>query len=480
MGVQSGSMILHTAGGRIPLGVLRRAAEVSMVCGNGNLGLGSRQELILCGLSGGNRERARRDLGTLMVEHHPRRPNIVTTRPVSGRAPRTPWLSDGAYDSVLAQFVSPPALPVNLSDSRQVYLPIQTGQINFVAAQEPSFWRVSFFLKGQLRPVMLSSEVHSDGVAAATFVIQQALLGDNAANLPELQASLEACLGGLLRTGAEQVRPSPYDTLQPINGFQRDGDSDTYSLGIPVFNQPLPGHFLVDLCVFAQKLSIATAGITPWQSLLLHGIPATARRDVERLLVQHRVALHTGAWDQVCIDGFVSPEAVRDGRALIVALNRRCPCPGPLSIAFTERTATVPDTPVVIRAHADATRWPFRPRPRYTVYVREYFERSSTLLVPFARDLTAVALTDAMLNVLDQFGAGQTTTRPESAAQASYRSGILLHRCVECLTEYSEQYGDPLGGIDAGTPFAELPSEWQCPTCGAPQTKYITTREFAA
>jgi rubredoxin len=45
---------------------------------------------------------------------------------------------------------------------------------------------------------------------------------------------------------------------------------------------------------------------------------------------------------------------------------------------------------------------------------------------------------------------------------------------------YSEQYGDPLGGVDAGTPFVDLPASWTCPTYGAPQSKYITMRKRAA
>jgi rubredoxin len=479
MGIQVNDMILHSAGGRIPLSALRRAAEIAMVYGNGNLRLGSRQEIILCAIPGSNRDRVRRDMGSLLIEHHPRRPNIVTTRPVCGRADRTPWLSDGTFDSVLAQFVSPPALPVNFSDPRQGYLPLHTGQINFLATAEPSFWQVSFHTRDQLRPVMLSTAVHSDGVAAATFVIQQAILRDNGTNLPELQRDLEACLGTLLRDGAPSL-PAVREESRPITGFDADSAGETCTLGIPAFNQPLPGQFLVDLCLAARKISIATAGVTPWQSLLIHGIPASDRLVFERLLIQHQVSLHTGAWDHVCSEGFVTPQALREGRSLIAALNEHFPCPGPLRIGFAENNATVPDTPIVVRADYRATRWPFRPRPRYTVYVRENFERDNPMLIPWGRDLNARGLVDTVLDVVMRFGAGQVAANPVQSATVRHRTGLPLHQCMECQTEYSEQYGDPLGGVDAGTPFAELPADWCCPTCGAPQSKYITTRGFAA
>ena len=34
---------------------------------------------------------------------------------------------------------------------------------------------------------------------------------------------------------------------------------------------------------------------------------------------------------------------------------------------------------------------------------------------------------------------------------------------------------DPVAGIDAGIPFADLPHTWQCPVCESPKSEY--TRE---
>lgn len=44
------------------------------------------------------------------------------------------------------------------------------------------------------------------------------------------------------------------------------------------------------------------------------------------------------------------------------------------------------------------------------------------------------------------------------------------HKCTNCNYEYDEAKGDvdTIGGmIQPGTPFAELPSNWRCPTCRA-------------
>lgn len=473
-------MILHTSGGRIPFSVLRHAAELTMVHGNGYIALGSRQEIILGEIQSQSRDRIRRELGSLLVEYHPRRPNIVTTRPVAGRAGRTPWLSDGAYDSVLSQFMTAPAIPVNLSDPRQCVLPLCTGQINFIASAEAGYWHVSFNARGQLRPVVLSTAVHADGVPAAAFVIQNAILRDNAMDLPDLLRTLTENLGGLARELAPGSA-ARHDEVRPIEGFELDNQSDTYSLGIPALARPLPGAFLVDLSLAARGLSIATAGLTPWQSLLVHGIPSCARVDFERLLLRHRVSVHTGAWDSVCFNDFRTPGTVKAGAALLAALNESFPHPGGLRIGLTEHSGVIPDTPIVVRADTPPARWPFRPEPRFNVYVRENFDRFNPMLIPCANGAGAGRLVDAVLDLVERYGAGQSASvSPSQGLPVALRVGTLTHQCVECHTEYSEQYGDPLGGVDAGTPFADLPASWTCPTCGAPQSKYITTREHAA
>lgn len=466
----------------MPFSVLRRAAELAMVHGNGLVRLGSRQEIVLGAIPSNSRDRVRRELGVLLVEHHPRHPNIVTTRPGAGRSGRTPWLSDGAYEAILTQFVTPPALPVNFSDPRQGMLPLHTGQINFVATPEPQFWQVSFNARDLLRPTTLSMAIHSEGVAAAAFVIQHALLRDNAVDLPDLHSTLEACLGGLTRNIAPGSIPS-YEAVRPLIGFCEDDRNDACSLGISALNQPLPGQFLVDLGLAARAESIATAGITPWQSLVIHGIPPRAREHFERLLLRHKVATAVGPWERVCFNDLRSPTATAAGASLLASLNENFPHPGSLRIGLTEHGAVIPDTPIVVQASVQNTRWPARPQIAFKVYVRENFERFGGLLIPCGRGIGCARMIGAVEEVIERYGMGQFAGPPVAAPMAASVAPAgrdLRYRCVECHTEYSEHYGDPLGGVEVGTPFEELPDDWQCPTCGAPGSTFKPHREFAA
>ncbi len=40
------------------------------------------------------------------------------------------------------------------------------------------------------------------------------------------------------------------------------------------------------------------------------------------------------------------------------------------------------------------------------------------------------------------------------------------YKCSACGYEYDPAAGDPENGIPPGTPFGELPDDWQCPVCG--------------
>lgn len=41
------------------------------------------------------------------------------------------------------------------------------------------------------------------------------------------------------------------------------------------------------------------------------------------------------------------------------------------------------------------------------------------------------------------------------------------YECLVCGYIYDPAVGDPDGGVEPGTAFADLPDDWVCPECGA-------------
>jgi rubredoxin len=45
-----------------------------------------------------------------------------------------------------------------------------------------------------------------------------------------------------------------------------------------------------------------------------------------------------------------------------------------------------------------------------------------------------------------------------------------IHECRSCGYRYDQTAGDPSYPVPPGLPFAQLPDDWRCPTCGAAQS----------
>ena len=50
--------------------------------------------------------------------------------------------------------------------------------------------------------------------------------------------------------------------------------------------------------------------------------------------------------------------------------------------------------------------------------------------------------------------------------------------CTMCGYVYDPVAGDPEGDITPGTAFADLPDEWICPMCGAPQQDFVPEADY--
>ena len=44
--------------------------------------------------------------------------------------------------------------------------------------------------------------------------------------------------------------------------------------------------------------------------------------------------------------------------------------------------------------------------------------------------------------------------------------------CVICGYVYHESLGDPIGGIEAGVAWDDVPDDWVCPDCGATKDSF--------
>jgi rubredoxin len=63
-----------------------------------------------------------------------------------------------------------------------------------------------------------------------------------------------------------------------------------------------------------------------------------------------------------------------------------------------------------------------------------------------------------------------TSAKKETKAQD-------IHQCTDCLSIYNSEYGDEPQGIEKGTLFQDLPSDYCCSLCEAPKSSFIPLTE---
>jgi rubredoxin len=48
----------------------------------------------------------------------------------------------------------------------------------------------------------------------------------------------------------------------------------------------------------------------------------------------------------------------------------------------------------------------------------------------------------------------------------------MKYVCTVCGWIYDPEVGDPDGGIEPGTAFADIPEDWVCPECGVSKDSF--------
>lgn len=46
------------------------------------------------------------------------------------------------------------------------------------------------------------------------------------------------------------------------------------------------------------------------------------------------------------------------------------------------------------------------------------------------------------------------------------------YTCTICGYFYDPRQGDPGNGVNPGTPFEDVPTDWVCPVCGASKDEF--------
>ena len=478
------------SGGIIGTGALRTVAELSGAWGVDRLTIGHRQDLLVAGIPDSYVTRFRAAVAPLEVDRQDAtgHPNVTSSAAACGITRGVPWLDAGIIQSILSGLRFRPSFAINVADPHQDLLPLTSGLLNFLAADEIDSWRIAIAADHHPRrgprapgrhdrvtlPYLVPSEYVAEAVRAAEDTL--AAGGAEASHSSEdLAHAIRVRLGSRLvpAEAGQRLPPSEYGDYEGVHPMH---SGSGYWIGLSAGTRPFRHRFLEQLCMRAAQQGIGAVFTTCWRSLVLKNVAPEQLAEWRMLLGRHGVrvrhvdaALHWQVCDRL-------PEARDLAGTMIARLSRRSIVTSGLSFAVTD-DPTRHEVAVAIQPLA-AERLPFsRLRRRYAVRHREGFDRRNPGWLTFARRLRERDLAASLAALTRRFYRDDDEPPPPAAPPpeppeppVEERSGT--RSCATCGNEYDPAYGDPLGQVPPGTPFAALPSGWRCPVCDSPPTDY--------
>lgn len=493
-------------GGYVAPADLERVMEASEAAGNRYVLFSSRQD-ILFPASGRGVHRAADVLRDAELCFSPTsltrlrdpllRSNIVSSYAAVNVVETTWWLTEDVYEYTLAHFDDQPRLKVHVVDPLQGLVPLFGGHVHFVASSREHYWHLYSRVGDETeRMERFPGLVHGEDLAHVTRALDDCLL-----RVPDLSASALTEIVRSEATVADVGRhalklPNPlfpyYEGLNPMS-------NDRFWLGLYWRNNQFDIPFLREACRLCRETRIAKISLTPWKSFLIKGIRSEDVPRWERLMGRFGINTRHSSLELNWHIPVLDAEALELKNGLVSELTMRDISTRGLTFTVKGPEPTLLFTSVVIEREArDGRRV-----PTYTIRHTRDFDPNRPDLVTFAHDVMREELPGRLVELSRLYaergpgmGAGGEAgpripggadVQPGADRRASARSGSTAHdalplarrlteperrgrairQCLDCLTIYDPAFGDPAGGIDAGTPFSQLPDEWSCPVCAA-------------
>ncbi|MFP6617168.1 MAG: rubredoxin [Candidatus Hydrogenedentota bacterium] len=452
-------------GGIASISALRSIAELSLARGDGTLRLSSCQQLEI---ELADHEDASSVPGLVSMRiGQPRREVPMSTAGIVDFCKTFEWLSVGAFQEVLEEMPATRYLSVGVSDAGQAHVPAFTGDVTLVASSIPYYWRIAIcdqdgaitFLPWAIPSVSTASFIQAlvnlasrDGAVSAQRVIEL-----TESDFHNVVIQIEDTL---------QEGPTESEAIVGIQPMLAGGRS---CIGIYPEWGTVSAQLLLELCLLARTEQIGMVALTPYQSLLIPNISSERVTRWRQLIGRFQLSMYPPEITSQCLVGDDSEARTLATRVLSALVKERCHASG-LRMSFL-----CPHVcgEAAIRIERSRRRFGLLQRliPRYDLYCQKGFLHSNGEPGRVHSGLTVAQLIDALKRLIHKYNIDgiEWTQTEESPPVKAHRPTIA---CKNCGTQYDADYGDPVGDIEAGTTFDDLPEAWQCPVCESPKTTY--------
>ncbi len=463
-------------GGIVSPGDLRSIAHFSYRNGDGIVHFGIRQDVMVEVDSGVSEREINRSLKSVNIDYEISTDfnsrNIGSSLVTLDLFPGTVWLKSDVYFDILESIGETPSLKVNITDPEQGLVALFKGNLNFIASDIPGLWYLSLEFSWARKRVFWPDYVGSEDIARLVKLIE----GSDALQKKEKIKGIIAEVLPQLKNAFPKIpaRPEfPKKRFPNYDGFHKYGDR--YWLGLFNRNNSFSARFIEELSWVASQTKAGNIFITPWNSILIKEITEGAVAEWEKLLGKYGVNVQHSSvelnWQVPSLD----KKANKLKKYITGILNKYDVRTYGLTFGIRTRPVFI-STSVIIRK----SRRSLLGR-NYTVIYSESFNPNNSDFKQFGGFFSKRQLPKVLVELCKAYNRSLLDEK-SGEVQMPERKGVpieipnqnykSIYECEECFTIYDPDQGDPVNGIEAGTPFHKLPDGWCCSVCEAEKTTY--------
>ncbi len=410
-------------------------------------------------------------------------PNIVSSYPAEEIFIAKTWLGEGVYKDIFDAFEYTPKLKVNISDSRQGFTPLLTGNINWVASDNVHYWHLFIRFPKTNSVYEWPDIVYTNDIAAITRHIEFAILSSKKKFYDTATPHGEELYNIVMQQQQYIVKPAETKvTLPPFmlpyyEGFNKVNDK--YWLGIYRRDEQFSVAFLKDVCALCQATKIGQLCCTPWKGIIIKGIAEKNRGLWDAILGRHQINVRHAANElnfQVEDD---CAEGLQLKNYLVKHLQKDDTRTFGICIGIKTRRKSEVFSSILIKRKPLFTVASIGFLYRYDILCAKDFNPNQRTGATFSTNnlkwFLPKELKRAVINFYETIADRQALPEEKKANKEAIQNNepaILVYQCPKCLSVYDEVFGELETNITAGTLFKNLPTTYCCPLCETPKQQF--------
>lgn len=408
--------------------------------------------------------------------------NIVSSYVAAGIFITDSWLREGVYKEVFDLFDYTPRLKININDSGQTFVPLFTGNINWIASPHLHFWYLYVRFPKTNELFRWPRLIYTNTICTLSKEIEKLVLSNKIMDSATLVESVNKTFTYISKP-VEKELALPKFHLPYYEGFNTVGNQ--YWLGIYRRDEFFSVAFLKDLCTVCLQTKVSELYITSWKTIIIKGIEKNHRNLWDFVLGKHRINVRHAANELNWIVEDDNEDGLILKRHVIRYFDKEDIRTYGLCFSVKTKTQSGMFGSVMIRSEQNKNPNRLKSLERFAILYTAGLNPNSSELILFREQVKKEFLGAYLAALCKQFYEAESAS--DMLTQESHfhlplkadRVQKNLYRCAHCFTVYDESIGDPDQLIAAGTGFASLPDNYCCLLCEAPKKDFEPVKEDA-